>query len=266
MSYSNDPPRLFASAEAPVELQRVLDRAYGAPANPAEVTDLVHSVESAMAEAAAAHASSLAPAADVMTRVAPWSGWAAKVGLGVCALALVGGLAAVARHARPSDPAIASLPAAVIEPSASLGAAAEPPSTAGLEPIGTETSVPGAELPAPAGSQASPAEPSDPRPPRSVVASRPLRGTAQKVEEYRILRAARQSLGKNPERALALTAEHRRRFKDGMLAQEREAIAIDALARLGRKREAEARHDVLVREHPESPYRERLPVTREPRK
>jgi hypothetical protein len=264
MSYSNDPPRLFASAEAPVELQRVLDRAYGAPANPAEVTDLVHSVESAMAEAAAAHASSLAPAADVMTRVAPWSGWAAKVGLGVCALALVGGLAAVARHARPSAPAIASLPAAVIEPSASLGTAAEPPSAAGLERIGEETSVPGAEPPAPAGSQV--AEPRDPRPPRNVVAARPLRGTAQKVEEYRILRAARQSLGKSPERALALTAEHRRRFKDGMLAQEREAIAIDALARLGRKREAEARHDVLVREHPESPYRERLPVTREPRK
>jgi hypothetical protein len=43
--------------------------------------------------------------------------------------------------------------------------------------------------------------------------------------------------------ALAATSEHERRFPDGILAQEREAMAVRALAMLGRMDEARARAD-----------------------
>jgi hypothetical protein len=81
---------------------------------------------------------------------------------------------------------------------------------------------------------------------------------AAEAEEYKVLRAARAALPADPGRALALTDEHGRRFGRGMLSQEREAIAVEALARLGRKTEANARLSRFVRQFPGSPYRARI--------
>jgi outer membrane protein assembly factor BamD (BamD/ComL family) len=65
--------------------------------------------------------------------------------------------------------------------------------------------------------------------------------SATRGEELRLLTAAQDALAHDPARALALAEEHARRHPAGALAQEREVLAIDALARAGRRDEAEAR-------------------------
>jgi hypothetical protein len=78
-----------------------------------------------------------------------------------------------------------------------------------------------------------------------------------RAEESRILRAARHALSSDPSRALALTREHAQRFPEGMLDQEREFLAIEALARLGRPGEAMAQAQKFSSRFPASPYRSR---------
>jgi hypothetical protein len=58
--------------------------------------------------------------------------------------------------------------------------------------------------------------------------------------------------------ALAAAAEHAALYPAGILAEEREAIAIEALARSGRRADAGARLDDLVRRAPRSSYRRHL--------
>jgi|GEM_PF-2510656 len=82
--------------------------------------------------------------------------------------------------------------------------------------------------------------------------------TSSRDDEFALLRAARQAVGDHPNHALALTEEHARRFPIGMLAQERETIAIEALARLGRAAQAQARSRALLAAHPDSPYKGRI--------
>lgn len=81
------------------------------------------------------------------------------------------------------------------------------------------------------------------------------------AEEWRVLRAAREAISSDPERALALVREHARRFPEGMLGQERETIAIDALARQGRADEVRARAQKFRNEYPASPYRSHITAT-----
>ncbi len=54
--------------------------------------------------------------------------------------------------------------------------------------------------------------------------------------------------------ALAAVADHEKRFPSGAFVQERETIAIQALARAGRTAEAKARAERFEKRHPHSPY------------
>ena len=77
--------------------------------------------------------------------------------------------------------------------------------------------------------------------------------------EIDLLGAAQRALrGGAPRRALELAEEHAVRFPAGVLVEEREAIAIEALARLGRRDEAAVRHASFVGRFPHSTYRARL--------
>jgi hypothetical protein len=78
------------------------------------------------------------------------------------------------------------------------------------------------------------------------------------ADEFRLLRAARQAIADRPDRALALTDEHAQRFPSGMLGQEREAIAVEALVKLGREAQARTRARTFLTAHPDSPYRSRI--------
>ncbi len=62
----------------------------------------------------------------------------------------------------------------------------------------------------------------------------------------------------DPQQALALAEEGRRRFPGGLYAQEREALAISALVHLGRRGEAEARARAFVAAYPRSHLVERI--------
>jgi hypothetical protein len=76
--------------------------------------------------------------------------------------------------------------------------------------------------------------------------------------EAELLESARRLLASNPGGALELAQQHRARFRGGVLAQEREVIAIEALRRLGRSAEADARADAFERAFPNSAHRRKL--------
>jgi hypothetical protein len=77
-------------------------------------------------------------------------------------------------------------------------------------------------------------------------------------DELQLLGRARRLVASDPARALELTAEHTQRFPDGLLEQEREALAIDALLRLDRKNLASARAKRFLNSHPGSAHAVRL--------
>jgi hypothetical protein len=78
------------------------------------------------------------------------------------------------------------------------------------------------------------------------------------VREARLLERARSFLASRPASALRALEEHAREFANGTLALERELLAVDALMRLGRRSEAEARGRALRGRAPGSLYSERL--------
>ena len=74
------------------------------------------------------------------------------------------------------------------------------------------------------------------------------------VREAKLVAQARRSLGGNPSRALALTEEAANEFPRGQLVEEREAIAIRALAKLGRDAAARSRAERFLRKHAKGPH------------
>ncbi len=77
---------------------------------------------------------------------------------------------------------------------------------------------------------------------------------ADPLEETRHLAALRRLAERDPEVAITFAAEGDRRFPRGILGEEREAIAIACLARLGRTDEANRRAVRFLQNYPESPF------------
>jgi hypothetical protein len=78
------------------------------------------------------------------------------------------------------------------------------------------------------------------------------------VDEVSMLKAAQGALATDPARALALAERHAREHATSQLGEEREAIAVEALARLDRTADAKVRFDRFVATFPRSGYRARL--------
>jgi hypothetical protein len=84
-------------------------------------------------------------------------------------------------------------------------------------------------------------------------------GPSQPVEsEAAFLERARATLATSPARALSLANLHRSRYPSGVLAQEREVIAIEALKRLGRADDAARRSGDFSNRYPGSAYGRKL--------
>jgi hypothetical protein len=102
---------------------------------------------------------------------------------------------------------------------------------------------------------ASPEEPA-PVPRRNAASSRAARQTlsveASVKAEAELLHRARSALKKNPEEALSLTEEHETSYPAGVLAEERDFIAINALKRMGREEEACERAARFIAAHPKA--------------
>jgi hypothetical protein len=77
---------------------------------------------------------------------------------------------------------------------------------------------------------------------------------AGKEEEIALLKEARAALAASPTQALALTERHRSDYPRGALVQEREVIAITALARLGQTSSARQRAERFRSAYPRSAY------------
>jgi hypothetical protein len=81
---------------------------------------------------------------------------------------------------------------------------------------------------------------------------------APKETEGELLRRAHDALSGDPAKALALTEEHTKRFPGGMLGQERELVAIEALIKLGRIGQARVRGASFLQRFPTSAHARRV--------
>ncbi|MEI9949935.1 MAG: hypothetical protein WDO74_13385 [Pseudomonadota bacterium] len=93
--------------------------------------------------------------------------------------------------------------------------------------------------------------------PATDSSSRPAAGTR---DEFALLARAHAALANNPGSALALASDHERNFAHGVLVQERELVAIDALLRLGRRTEAIGRAARFHQQFPTSVHGRRIDV------
>lgn len=95
-------------------------------------------------------------------------------------------------------------------------------------------------------------------PPAASSKSMAVTPAAATPNELALVQRAEASVTSNPAQALAFAEQHARAFPNGEYVQEREVIAVTALARLGRSDEALSRARSLVRQFPRTPYAARL--------
>jgi len=76
--------------------------------------------------------------------------------------------------------------------------------------------------------------------------------------EMRILSRARELLAEHPAEALGVIEQHRRQYPGGVLREERESFAIEALLALEHPREAERRYYDFLDHFPDSEHRAHL--------
>ncbi len=95
-------------------------------------------------------------------------------------------------------------------------------------------------------------------PPVEVAPGTPPRREGPGASESDLLGRAQAALASDPARALSLTAMAKRDYPRGVLVQEREVIAIEALSRLGRTAAAKARAGAFIAAFPGSAYRSKV--------
>jgi len=87
---------------------------------------------------------------------------------------------------------------------------------------------------------------------------------AAKPSEAALLNQAQQALKSDPRRALELTRRHKQLYPQGSLSQEREVIAIEALARLDKTSSAHERAEAFSEKYPESAHQKKVDTTLKP--
>jgi hypothetical protein len=105
-----------------------------------------------------------------------------------------------------------------------------------------------------------PAEtPAAPRAPAPLVARQPAaEASANAAQDAELLQQARRSVVTEPARALELITEHQQRFPRSVLTEERQALRIEGLLRIGRRSEAERELGIFETRSPRSLYLRRL--------
>ncbi len=180
---------------------------------------------------------------------------------GFVALTVAGGLALswyVTQSSMSEPSARAEASRSELVPNDPAAAAESPSAVRRADDPATPTlsidQLPSAPAPAaPALGTASGANVRAPKPPTTAAPDNP--GV---VSELELLQRAQAALPSDPERALAITSEQARTYPSGEFIQEREVIAVEALARMGQKDEAFRRARALVHRFPRTPYGDRL--------
>lgn len=229
MNDPDDPVRLAEDSGAPSGLRDALQRARADAGTEAQVARL-----------AAKLGPLLGPAAPVVPANAPIaSGVTTKLGLGALALLVAGGGAWLLSAQNNSAPPPAPAPSVA---SRLPPVAAPPPET------------PAPVVPSASAEVTAPLVPSVGKPP---VSSTPPAAAAP--SEAELLEQARAALkAGDSARALQRASEHAQRFPRGVLVQEREVLAIQALRRLGRDAEADRRAGAFAKAYPGSAFQRKL--------
>lgn len=143
-------------------------------------------------------------------------------------------------------------PSATPSPSTTHSASASAPPSASTSIDAVPTAA--AELQAPLESKRAPGARMGQGAPAEVASSREdaLAG------EAKLLNQAHAAMATDPRTAYAFASEHAKQYPRGQLAAERELILVQALVKLGRVHEAEARGRALRKSAPSSIYGERL--------
>jgi hypothetical protein len=161
---------------------------------------------------------------------------------------------AAAPHARGRTRWLAAAAAALLA-SAAVGAAAYEVGTRVLRspPPAPIAPAPPAAAPAPRPALP-PAVAAEPAPPPEPALAAPAMSPAEVARaELRLLRQARAAVARGDfAAALVPLAEHARRFKNGRLTEEREALRVKSLAGLGRTEEARRAADAFRARFPRS--------------
>lgn len=236
-------PRRWREAGASDEIRRMLSAGRGTRALPAEVRGRVARRLGASAGVAAATSILLT-----------WKGFAVAAAIGVAsvivALELDRPLAAPPVQPAPRPPATAGTVEARVAPplpttptveSAPPQSVSTPPRIASASPrVAPSTLTPlASSAPGPHASS-SPLQ----VPPAPAASAPKPEGTL--AREITLLERARSRLDTDPAGTLAVLDEHARAFPGGQLSIEREVMALDALQRLGRAVEANARARTLL--------------------
>jgi TolA-binding protein len=141
-----------------------------------------------------------------------------------------------------------------------LARRAPAPSAAPRPPATHSLSAPIVALPPSVAPEPSPVE-SKPAPVASAARAAPAVASSSEdalAGEAKLLNQAHAAMATDPRKAYAFASDHAKRYPRGQLAAERELILVQALVKLGRAREAEARGHALRKSAPSSIYRERL--------
>ena len=233
MTDPDDPSRLFDSPSAPAGLRDALRTASNDVGTEAQVARLAERLGPLLGP--------VGPAAPV---AAASKALGLKLGLAGAALIVAGG-AAWLLASSPSAPS----PSAPTPAHVSSSTKAEPAAVTPLPAPAAPDSAPSLEEHTPAVA-ASPAKlPDKPAP-------------AAQLSEAELLEQARAALRANPVRALQRANEHAARFPRGVLVQEREVLAIQALRQLGRSAEADRRAEAFAKAFPGSAFARKLSAPR----
>ena len=256
---SPDPIRLLDSPDMAASLRADLAQAGNVAVTGLDKTAGLSALQAAIAAEGVTAAAATAASGSMLSKVA--LGGLIVAGLGVATWA--------ATRPDPTPPPavqapVASAPTAVAE--------AEVPPPPELEPapvVAAPTDVrthaaepdpdpdPDPEPEVEAEAEAEAPSKARPRKKKKVEASVPEEPLESAVlREARMVREARKLLGVNAGRALALTREAADEFPRGQLVEEREAIAIRALAKLGRRDAAQTRADRFLKKYGSGPHAE----------
>lgn len=277
MSGPDDPPRLFEADDAPAELRSLLAQAHGDGMEPSAIGRIAAGVEAEVLGPGAppdpsAGGSGGGSAGDAGPGTGPSlvpKSAAGKAGVGLVVAVVAAGALWLSRGPEQDGDQVAAsatTPVLTVDVTQRPQAEEEPAqgardSVPSIDEAGGVDQKRGSSLPSGPPGRTDAKE----RGLGSGGASSPAGGSEssrasakEAIEEHQLLRAARAALERDPARALALTQEHKRRFPAGMLAQEREVIAIEALSRLGRSDDARSRADRFGKEYPDSPHGDRV--------
>jgi len=170
---------------------------------------------------------------------APKSSLLVKLGIATGTVALLVGAGLSLRRSSPVVPASPS-----VEPAVSATVA-----------DGAPPSAPSPALdPSPATDRLPASDSSSAPDPAAASSSKSTSTQAKPLSEAALLEQARRALSSSPAYALQLANQHRARFPHGVLSQEREVIAIEALRRLHRPSEADQRASGFSKSFPGSAH------------